>query len=240
MLRFDRSTPIVVVALCSMLAFGAAAQGPSAAPPSEPQSGAAAAGPDLTATNEPDESLPVLAIASVEVLRSPHSPTLDIVVARGLTSTEGWTDGTLVPLTRGTPADGVLDMVLVAQPPPDAAGAAGEAPIQAVLLLAPDHPFKAIRVRGASNAVTLRNLPGFAEAKVLATVCDPCIGKHFLAKGATAPAGIAADQIVREEDLPPNARVVQPNGGISDMHADPNRLTLVLGDDGRILDAVWE
>ncbi|MGA9016882.1 MAG: hypothetical protein WB509_30675 [Acetobacteraceae bacterium] len=238
MLRFDRSAPVVVVALCSMLAFGATAQGPVAAPPSEPQSGTA--GPDLTATNESVESLPVLTIASVEVLRSPHSPSLDIVVARGLTSSEGWTDAMLVPLTRGTPADGVLDMVLVAEPPPDAAGAAGRSPIQAVLLLAPDHPFKAIRVRGASNAVTLRGMPGFAEAKASATVCDPCVGKNFLAKGATAPAGIAADQIVREEDLPPNTRVVRPNGGISDMHADPNRLTLVLGDDGRILDAVWE
>jgi hypothetical protein len=239
MLRFDRSAPVVVAALCSMLAFGAVAQGQSAAPPSEPQSGAAA-GPDLATTNESAESLPVLLIASVEVLRSPHSPTLDIVVARGLSSTEGWVDGTLVPLTRGTPADGVLDMVLVAQPPPDAAAAADRAPIQAVFLLAPDHPFKAIRVRGASNALTLRNMPGFIEAKPPATVCDPCVGKKFLAKGATAPAGIAADQIVREEDLPPNTRVVQPNGGISDMHADPNRLTLVLGDDGRILDAVWE
>jgi hypothetical protein len=240
MMRFDRSAPVVVAALCSLLAFGAAAQGPSAAPSSEPQSGAVAAGPDLTPTNESAESLPVLMIASVEVLRSPHSPTLDIVVARGLTSTDGWTDGTLVPLTRGTPPDGVLDMVLVAQPPPDAAAAAGQAPIQAVLLLAPDHPFKAIRVRGASNAVTLRNVPGFIEAKPSATVCNPCVGKKFLAKGATAPAGIAADQIVREEDLPSNTRVVQPNGGISDMHPDPNRLTLVLGDDGRILDAVWE
>jgi hypothetical protein len=238
MLRFDRSAPVVVVALCSMLAFGATAQGPVAVPPSEPQSGTA--GADLTATNESVESLPVLTIASVEVLRSPHSPSLDIVVARGLTSSEGWTDAMLVPLTRGTPADGVLDMVLVAEPPPDAAGAAGRSPIQAVLLLAPDHPFKAVRVRGASNAVTLRGMPGFAEAKASATVCDPCVGKNFLAKGATAPAGIAADQIVREEDLPPNTRVVRPNGGISDMHADPNRLTLVLGDDGRILDAVWE
>src|SRR5579863_5009521 len=147
-------------------------------------------------SEESTASLPVFAVTRVEVLHSAHDPSLAVIAVRGLTSSEGWEDGTLVPLTSGKPTDGVLDVVLVANAPQDAATPGTYAPIEAVLPV-PELPFKAVRVRSASNTVTLKDLHGYAGAKAPENPCGPCVGKHFVAKGA------AADQIVREEDLPP-------------------------------------
>jgi len=44
----------------------------------------------------------------------------------------------------------------------------------------------------------------------------------------------------REEDLPANTRILKPTDGITDMRANPNRLTIVIGEDGRIVDAIWD
>ena len=63
---------------------------------------------------------PVLRITSVEVIRSTHGPTLDIIRVRGLASSSGWEEAELVPLTRGTPVDGMLELVLVARAPSEA------------------------------------------------------------------------------------------------------------------------
>ena len=67
-----------------------------------------------------------------------------------------------------------------------------------------------------------------------------CEGKVFVAKGATAPAGAAADSIVREADLPYALRIIKPTDGIPNYAFDPNRLTLVLSEDNRIVDAAWD
>lgn len=186
------------------------------------------------------ERMPVFAITSVEVLRSTHSPRLDVVAVRGLTSSDGWTSGTLVPLSQGTPPDNVLDLVLVAAPPEDSVPPSGFAPIVAVLPLSMDHPYKAIRVRSATNAVLLKQFPGYTEAATPSSPCGPCVGKYFVARGATAPAGVPDGEIVRQEDLPPDARVIGPNDGIGDMRPNPNRLTIIVSEDGRIVDATWE
>jgi hypothetical protein len=61
-----------------------------------------------------------------------------------------------------------------------------------------------------------------------------------VAKGGAAPAGVAADRIVREDDLPPNTRIIRSTDGIADVRHDPDRLTILVGEDGRIDDAVWE
>ncbi len=185
------------------------------------------------------ERVPVFAITSVELLRSTHSAGLDVVAVRGVTSSDGWRSGTLVPLSQGIPADGVLDLVLVAAPPEDSVAPSGFAPIVAVLPLSLDHPYKAIRVRSATNAVLLKQFPGYAEAASPSSPCGPCVGKYFVAKGA-APAGVPADEIVRQEDLPPKARVIGPGDGIDDMRSNPNRLTIIVSEDGRIVDATWE
>ena len=70
--------------------------------------------------------------------------------------------------------------------------------------------------------------------------CAKCLGKYFVAKGATAPAGVTADNIVNEADLPYALRIIKPTDGIPSYAFDPNRLTLVLTEDGRIADAAWD
>src|ERR1700733_615066 len=255
MSRFSRLTPIVLMMLGGAFAAGGAAvaQGvptPAGVPaPTGATSQAAApaaqsepetATPGTSAETDAIESFPVMAITSVEILRSEHTPGVDVILVRGLTSADGWTEGTLVPISRGTPVDGVLDLVFVAQAPQDSAATTGYAPINAILPLEAGHPYKAIRVRGANNTVMLKTLPGFVEVKPPAEACSPCIGKQFVATGATAPAGTPASEVVQEENLPAHARVVRPTDGIDDMRTNPNRLTLVIGDDGRIVDAVWE
>ena len=60
---------------------------------------------------------PVLYVTSVEAMRSTHEPALDVIRVRGLTSSEGWESGELVPLTKGKPADGILDLAFIAQAP---------------------------------------------------------------------------------------------------------------------------
>jgi hypothetical protein len=218
-------------------AQGPALKGQSAASDQNP-------GPDQTASgggqqDEAAESVPVLAVTSLEILHSTHTPDLAVIAARGLTTTDGWQNGTLVPLTSGTPADGVLDLVFVAQAPADASAPGSYGPIQAVLPV-PEMPFKAVRVRSATNTLTLKDVNGYVEAKGPTETCGPCVGKQFVAKGATAPAGVAADDTVREEDLPANTRILKPTDGITDMRANPNRLTIVIGEDGRIVDAIWD
>lgn len=242
------SNRMLRVTLLSMSGLAAAcgiALGQTAPPPSSEQSGAPSAS---AAQNAPSQagnpegssaSFPVFAVTSVEILRSKHSPSLAVIAVRGLTSSEGWEEGTLVPLTSGKPADGVLDLVLVASAPQDAAAPGTYAPIEAVLPV-PELPFKAVRVRSATNTVTLKDLNGYAEAKAPDNPCGPCVGKRFVAKGEAAPAGVAASDLVRQEDLPPDTRVLMPTDGIKDMRTNPNRLTIVVGEDGHIVDAIWE
>jgi hypothetical protein len=246
--RPDRMLRVVIMTLGGLFAVGSLAEAqnaPAAAPseaaaqpsPQEPQPGPGSAAQN--GTPEEIESVPVFAVTSVEIIRSEHTPELQVVAARGLTSSNGWEEGKLVPLTSGTPADGVLDLAFVANAPADAMPPGSYAPIQAILPV-PDLPFKAVRVRGATNSVTLKDLHGYAEAKAPAGPCGPCVGKQFVAKGGSAPAGATAEQTVREEDLPANSRILRPSDGIGDMRTNPNRLTILLGEDGRIVDAIWE
>ena len=86
----------------------------------------------------------------------------------------------------------------------------------------------------------MKTLPGFAETAPPKEDCAKCRGKFFVAKGATAPAGAAADSIVREADLPYVLRVIKPTDGLPSYAFDPNRLTLVLSEDNRIVDAAWD
>lgn len=245
----NRMLRIALVSLGGLAAAGGIAlaqTAPATAPPTSadqsgpPSAQAAQNAPYQTGIPEDTRtSFPVFAVTSVEILRSAHSPTLAVIAVRGLTSSEGWQEGMLVPLTSGKPADGVLDLVLVASAPQDAAPPGTYAPIEAVLPV-PELPFKAVRVRSATNTVTLKDLNGYAEAKAPDAPCGPCVGKRFVAKGETAPAGVAASDIMRQEDLPPDTRVLLPTDGIKDMRTNPNRLTIVVGEDGHIVDAIWE
>src|SRR5215469_11492867 len=178
----------------------------NAAPPAQTTSPPSQTVPDVASLeedNNDNDRFPVFALTSVEVLRTTHEPKLDVVVVYGLTSSDGWTDAELVPLRHSDlPAgDGVLDLVLEAQPPPESAEPTGYTPIQAMIPLEPGHPFKAVRVRAATNSILVHDLPGSAEAKQPAESCKACIGKMFVSKGGAVPSGATPDDIVQEEDL---------------------------------------
>jgi hypothetical protein len=185
-------------------------------------------------------SAPVLHIKSVEIIRSAHAPVIDIIRVRGVVSTGGWEEAELIPLSRGVPADGILEMIMVARAPSEASDAKGFEEVEAIFPLETSHPFKGVNVHSASDSVSVTQLPGYAEGKLSAEDCSKCVGRTFVAKGAAAPAGKSASDLVREEQLPPATRIVRPSEGIPSADSNPNRLTLILNKDGKITAAVWD
>jgi hypothetical protein len=217
-------------------AGGVPAQTAAYAPNNAPPPNAADAAPAADASSSvPTHS--VLRITSVEIIRSAHAPYLDIVRARGLASSMGWEEAELVPLSRSDAPDGILHLVLVARPPEAATQATGFEAIEAVFPLGSGHPFKGVNVHGATNAVVVESLPGYAESAAVADDCGKCVGKIFVPKGGAAPAG---GDVVREEQLPPATRIVRPTDGVMGVEANPNRLTLILNKEDRIVNAVWD
>jgi hypothetical protein len=200
--------------------------------PSDSQSTAQDEGGDVRA--------PVLRVISVEVIRSTHGNALDIVRVRGLTSTPGWEDAELVPLTHGVPKDGVLEFIFVARAPTEATEATGFEPIEAIFPIESGHPYKGVNVHSASESLELVQLPGYAEGRAAGEDCSKCVGKVFVPKGGAVPSGKTASQVVREEDLPATLRVIRHADGIPSDDSNPNRLTLVLGKDGTITAAIWD
>jgi hypothetical protein len=179
-------------------------------------------------------------VTSVEVLRSERSGGMDIVRARGIVTSPGWDSPHLVPITQGPGVDGTLDLLFLATTSRVPSPPGEFMTVEAILPIGHGHPYKAVRVRSGTNAVTLKALPGFAEVPASKADCNKCVGKYFVAKGGTPPAGVAADKIVKQEDLPWDLRIIGPNQGIAGYRVDPNRLTLVLTEDGRIADAAWD
>lgn len=231
------SAVVAALAAAPALAQSQASPPPGRGPGAGNQIPGAPAGAMVPESSE--KSWPVLAITSVEILRSAKGGQTDYVRVSGLASSGAWTSPQLVPLTRGAPADGILDMILLAVPPADYVKAEGYMPMDTILPIGKDHPFKGIRVRSATNALTLKALPGAAEVRGPED-CGTCVGKYFVAKGATAPAGVPAAEQIKEEALPPLLRVIKPTDGIAVLDPNPNRLTIVLSEDGRIADAVWD
>lgn len=225
-----------------LASWGSSLAQKAAAPPSQnyqsDPGSAEAAKPE--AAEAPAPLAPVLRVTSVEVLRSTHGPALDIVRVRGLASTGGWEEAELVPLTRGKPADGILELMFVARAPAEASDATGFEVVEAIFPIESNHPFKGVNVRSATESVRVREFPGYAEGKAAGEDCAKCVGKMFVAKGASAPTGKSAGEIVREEQLPGGTRVLKPTDGIATADSNPNRLTLVVGEDGRITSAVWD
>jgi hypothetical protein len=240
-----RSTLLATASLVAVLALAtASAQAP---PPSGPQGGGPQGGPPSPgAPGEPQGNAagegtpwPAVFVTGIDVLRAPQNGR-DIVIAHGLVTSSEWRAPTLVPITEGKPTDGVLDLLLQARAP-QRPGPLGEfMEVDAILPLGHGHPYTAVRVRSARNALTLKTLPGRAEVKKLKNDCTKCIGKYFVSKGESPPAGAAAADIVREEDLVWEVRVIKPRDGIHSYMFNPNRLTLVLSEDGRVVDAAWD
>ena len=222
--------------------LGALAQTPPAAaagaPPSNsappPGYGSSSDGPPAVTP------FPITIVTSVEVLRSARAGGLDIVRARGLVSSSGWQSPHLIPITRGEPVDGILDLIFQGVVPTNPAELGPFMPFEALLPVDAGHPYKGVRVRSGTNAIVLKTLPGYAEIAAPKEDCAKCRGKFFVAKGAQPPAGAPADAIVREADLPWTLRVIKPTDGLPSYAFDPNRLTLVLSEDNRIVDAAWD
>ena len=111
----------------------AMAQSTSTSQSNAPQAGEQPGEQNDDAANQTEVRAPVLHVISVEIIRSTHEPVLDIIRVRGLVSTQGWENGELIPLTRGTPSDGVLDLAFVAKAPGDSMEATGFEEIEANL-----------------------------------------------------------------------------------------------------------
>lgn len=230
----------------TVLSAPAAPQQPPAAGARPPSTGAAPQGaqqpgpPPAGQERTDGPPWPVMVVTSVEVLRSTRAGGMDIIRARGLVTSDGWGEPHLLPISRGEALDGVLDLIFQAHAPSGAAPLGPFMTVEAILPVETSHPYKGVRVRSGSNAVTLKILPGYAETAPPKEDCAKCLGKYFVAKGANPPADVAADNVVREADLPWPLRVIKPTDGIPSYGFDPNRLTLVLSEDGRIVDGAWD
>jgi hypothetical protein len=222
-----------------LLGTAQAATAPSASQTTAPAD-QSAGGPTSSPDSDQGTNAPVLQITSVEVIRSKHAPEIDIVRVRGVASTPGWEEAELVPLTRGVPADGVLELMFVAKAPAEASEAKGYEVVEAIFPLEANHPFKGVNVRGASNSLAVSQLPGYAENKATTEDCSRCVGKVLVPKGATPPAGKSASDVVREDQLPSGSRIVRHTDGIAGADSNPNRLTLIVNSEGRIKSAIWD
>jgi hypothetical protein len=242
--------PLVICAVASLLqaggvGFALAQNAPAAHPPIPGAAPPSASGPGWGPEEEPPppaeaaapEQLPVLFVTSVEILHASSGAGMDIVRVTGLVSSEGWGDPQLVPTYAGKPYDNVLDLELIAAPPEQSEDAGGFFPVSAIFAIEGGYPVAGVRVRGSENAITLRQIPGAAQAAIKVNDCAKCVGQKF------APAGSASqdDQnVVREEDLPKPLRIINDTDGIRGVEHDPNRLTLILNKDNTILEAFWE
>ncbi|MBU3732268.1 MAG: hypothetical protein FGM26_12100 [Beijerinckiaceae bacterium] len=225
----------LVAAAGLMIAPLALAQNAGGPPPN----GKPPAAQSLTPDNESPGNgppAPVLAVTGVEVMRSALPGGMDIVRARGVVSSGAWANPILMPITRGPSADGVIDFVFVANAPLAGVEPGPFMPVEAILPLANGFPYKGVRVRGASNVVQLKTLPGATDIPAPKADCAQCIGKVFAFKGTANPPADA----IREENLPWKLRIIRLNEGIASFDVDPNRLSLLLGEDNRIVAALWE
>lgn len=221
--------PLLAGAILCGLAASAFAQStaPSTQQPNAPQQGTSedqeGGQPHIEAFQRP-----LLAASTLEVSQVGG---LTRIRVHGIASSDGWNEATLVPLVHGAPSDGVLDLVLVAEPPPEAMPANGFLHMEATLLVEENHPYKAVRVRTATNVITQHSLSGKAEAPVTITDCHDCIGRPLAKNGADG---------VKPESLPKGTRILSPTDPFDDVQPNPNRLTLLIGDDGKIIEAMWQ
>jgi hypothetical protein len=229
-----KATSVAAAVLAAGLLSGLCVPAFGASPPPVPVPAPAPGGAPEQETAQ--LTAPIHRLSSVEVIRSTHGPELDIIRVRGLASSAGWEEAELVPLTRGVPVDGVLELILVARAPAEAAEAKGFEPVEAILVLETKHPYKGVNVHSATDSLALAGMPGYVEAKGSGEDCAKCVGKVFAPKGT----GKSGSDVVREEDLPAGTRVIKSSDGIPTAESNPNRLTLVLSKDGRISTAIWD
>jgi hypothetical protein len=180
--------------------------------------------------------IPVLYVTGIDVQRSTLAPPVYEIRVTGLVSSRGWSSPQLVPFFYGKPADGVLDLQLIATSPNESQKAEGFVPISASFTLEAGQPYKGVRVRAGANALELDQLPGSVRTQIKANDCAQCIGKKFVEKGTSQQ----GTDIVREEDLPRGFRVILPTHGVAGITHNPNRIDLILDANHTIVMAFWE
>jgi hypothetical protein len=179
---------------------------------------------------------PILYVTGIEVIHSQLDPKVDIIRVSGLASSQGWANPQLVPFFYGRPADDVLDLQFIADPPEQSQKAEGFVPISARFPIEAGNPFKGVRVRAAGNALTLKEMNGVVRIEIKKDDCKDCIGKKFVEKDKGQP----GPGVVYGGDLPPDYRPIGPTHGVKgDVHS-PNRINLVLDGDDKIVMAFWE
>ena len=77
---------------------------------------------------------------------------------------------------------------------------------------------------------TVAKLPGKVDVAPPTDDCRTCVGRVL----GTGPDAIARDA------LPKGTRILGPTDPFADVSPNPNRLTLLIGDDGKIIEAVWQ
>lgn len=184
-----------------------------------------------------DNGLPVLLVTSLVATHPEGKPSVDLIRVTGLASSGGWSAPRLVPTYEGPAPGGELDLELIATPPEQSLQADGFQPMDALLELPAGNPYRAVRVRGAENAVAIDHLPGATQAEIKMNDCHDCVGKHF---EATTTPGTANANAITTDSLPRVMRVIRPSDGVYGADLDPNRLTLLLDSKGTIVKAFWE
>ena len=157
---------ISLLATFTGLTGGALAQSAQSSRPDKTAEKTAPQYADSAPESDDDSSVrsPVLKVTGVEVMRSAHGPALDVVHVWGVSSTDAWDTPEIVPLTHTPSGDGVLELLFVARSPSEAMDPTPFGTLEAVFIIAPGHPYKGIRVRGASNSLLLGKMPGYVEA----------------------------------------------------------------------------
>jgi len=191
-----------------------------------------AAGP---AGNPRPLDMPVLYVTGIDVQRSTLSPPVYEIRVTGLVSSRGWSTPQLVPFFWGKPADGVLDLQLIATSPTQSQKAEGFIPVSASFTLESGQPYRGVRVRASANALQLDKMPGTVKAAIKAIDCAQCIGKKFVEKG-----GLQQGDVIREDQLPRGYRVILPTHGVAGITHNPNRLDVILDANHNIAMAFWE
>ena len=181
--------------------------------------------------------VPILYVTGIEVVQTALEPKETLVRVTGLASSEGWSSVELVPFYYGKPLDEVLDLQFVASSPSESQKAEGFVAVSATFNVDPRVTFKAVRIRAATNALELTQIPGTTKTEIKTDDCKQCIGKKFADKGQ-APAG--TPNVVRAEDLPRGFRTIAPSHGVAGIVHNPNRINLILDANNVITMVFWE
>jgi hypothetical protein len=177
------------------------------------------------------ESSPVLAIESVELIRFPNSTDGGLIFVKGILAPSQTSPGTLVSISDGLPSDQILDLAFVAPISTKRGGDLARTDARFVFsggLAAA----KGVRVRSATNVIETND-----KAGVSLKLID--FQKSLLGKAITSDDKgnvlVNGDKL----DIPVPIRIVRSDTPLSESDLNPTRLTVFLGTDGKVVHSKW-